>query len=876
MAKNGDVHSSDSSASGSAAPPEINVPIDALPFPAALIRRAVIRAANPPFRKIFQKAGVEIGPNTPVDALFSAPLPPFVSDMLFAQDYQGPSVEIQLTPSGSEGHGHLFRFQRVNDHGGSDVICTVQSGTREAILAQLPLVTILASSVSPLKIEYISPMISTWTGYQPSDFQSDSLLLTHIIHPEDKGRFIAAMDDMAEGGRGRDLTYRLTHRNGGYVWIRQTRENDIQCACGEGGALFVLRDITYEKEMELDLVEARERYRLFFDKAPIGIACMDRHGVVLDCNQWLCRFLAIPREKLIGLSVLSPAMPFVREFSRRILRGEEVHYEGKYQSVISGKTVIMEVNGFPLRDESGMVIGGFSIFQDRSERMKFEKTLRQERDFNKAVIDAAATMVIILDPQSRILQANRTTEVITGFEESELVGRQVCECLVADGSRRRFFKAFELAVNAMHDAPVEASCITAKGEERLVEWSFTTINIPDYPLRIIATGVDRTEQRRLEDQFREAQKMDAIGRLAGGVAHEFNNQLTAIQGYCQMLLLNATKEDPSYKHLKNIEKAVRRSADTANRLLAYSRRQTLQFKRVDIKKVVKESVELFGKLLEENIEVELKLTSEPCNASMDPNQLQQIMLNLALNARDAMPDGGTITVEVFLDRCPCQVNPAEANGRCVFVQVRDTGYGMSQEVQAKAFEPFFTTKPVGKGTGLGLAMVYGTVKQSMGHVTIESEVDRGTTVTIAIPARTEPEVEKAETSVRLVKGNATVIMVEDEKGVNDTVAAFLNKLGYRVFPFFSGEDALEFLENESDLTPDLLLTDVILGGMTGKELSERVQERCPGIKVIFMSGYASDKLMDKGVMPSDLTLLYKPFSIFELGEAVGKVLAESD
>jgi CheY-like chemotaxis protein len=197
---------------------------------------------------------------------------------------------------------------------------------------------------------------------------------------------------------------------------------------------------------------------------------------------------------------------------------------------------------------------------------------------------------------------------------------------------------------------------------------------------------------------------------------------------------------------------------------------------------------------------------------------------------------------------------------------------MSRDVLDKAFEPFFTTKPVGKGTGLGLAMVYGTVKQSKGHVTIESREGYGTSVTISLPAQAPEATEKKEAAATLVKGDATVVMVEDEKSVNETVTAFLDKLGYKVHPFYSGEEALAFLSEEAGEQPDILLTDVILSGMNGKELSDRVREIFPGIRVVYMSGYASDKLADKGIVPSDLTLLYKPFSIFELGETLGRVL----
>lgn len=849
-----------------------DIPLEAIPLPAALIRHRVILAANSLFESLFSRSEIYKGPGTAVSDLFVPPVPSSLGHLLSAPDDFEHSLELGLNMADESGSRYIFRFQRVERADGADIVCTVETGVRESILARLPLVTILARSIVPLEIEYISPMIRSWTGYEPEAFIEDPLLLMHIVHPEDKARFLEAIEDLGNGRDGDDITYRLTNRNGGYVWIRQTREKDVTSDGGKHGLLFVLRDITREKEIELDLLEARERYRLFFDKAPIGIACVDRHGVVIDCNEWLCRLFNIPRERLLGLNVLDPSLPFVREYSRKILRGEEVHFEGPYHSLISDVTVDIEVYGFPLRDETGMVIGGFSMFQDIRERMGLEKTLRRERDFNKAVIDAAATIVLILDRHGKVLQANRTTETITGYNESYISMRHVCDCLIGERSRKKFCKALELAVNSMQVSPVDTICTTSDGEERQIEWSFTTINTPDSPVRIIATGVDRTDQRRLEDQFREAQKMDAIGRLAGGVAHEFNNQLTAIQGYCQMLLLHTSEDDSAYQQLKNIEKAVKRSADTANRLLAYSRRQTLQFKRVDIKKVVTESVELFEKLFEENIEVHLDLTDEPCIASMDSNQLQQIMLNLALNARDAMPDGGRITASVFRDTCPREVNPAEANGRCVFIRVSDTGYGMSRDVLDKAFEPFFTTKPVGKGTGLGLAMVYGTVKQSKGHVTIESKEGYGTSVTIILPAQAPEAVKQEDVPSTLVKGDATVVMVEDEKSVNETVSAFLNKLGYRVHPFYSGEEALAFLKEEGTEAPDILLTDVILSGMNGKELSDRVKDIYPGIRIVYMSGYASDKLADKGIVPSDLTLLYKPFSIFELGETLGRVL----
>ena len=847
---------------------EVILPLDVIPQPAAFLRQGVIIASNAQFDKLFKDAPAFTGPGSSVESFLEKGDSRVIDSI--AGDALAETSEFSMRVRGSTTL-YTFCFTPVRSALCTGTLCTVKTGIREKILSLLPLVTILTGTSSPLRIEYISPLILDWTGYPPDAFIEDPLLLLHLVHPEDKQRFMAAMEDLGDSSVFNELTYRITNKNGGFLWIRQTREKGVE---GDSGTLFVLRDITREKEMELDLAEAKERYQLFFDKAPLGIACIDRHGFIVDCNSRLCRLFQLSRERLVGMNVLDPSMPLVREYSRRILRGEEIHYEGPYTSVISDVTVEVEVDGFPLRDETGMVIGGFTIFQDISTRLKLERTLRRERDFNRAVIDAAATIVLILDREGRIQQANRTTELITGFSLDDLKGRKADEYLIHLKTRKKFQQAFELAVNSITESPVETLCSSSSGEDRLVEWSFTTIMDRDLPLRIIATGVDRTEQRRLEDQFREAQKMDAIGRLAGGVAHEFNNQLTAIQGYCQMLLLNASPESPEYEPLKNIEKAVKRSADTANRLLAYSRRQTLQLKQVDIVQAVKESAELFGKIFEENIEIEIDLPDEPCIASIDPNRLQQILLNLALNARDAMPDGGKLNVSVALEPCHAEVRSDDANGQCVSIKVQDTGYGMPPEVVEKVFEPFFTTKPVGKGTGLGLAMVYGTVKQSKGHVIIESAEDVGTCVTIYLPASGPDEHTQPDTATRLVKGSAYVILVEDEESVNETVTAFLEKLGYRARSFFSAEDALEFLSSKEvkECRPDILLTDVILSGMTGKQLADRIRETIPEIKVVFMSGYASDKLADKGIVQEDITLLNKPFSIFELGETLGGIV----
>ncbi len=390
--------------------------------------------------------------------------------------------------------------------------------------------------------------------------------------------------------------------------------------------------------------------------------------------------------------------------------------------------------------------------------------------------------------------------------------------------------------------------------------------------------MDVTEQRRLEEQLREAQKMDAIGRLAGGVAHDFNNQLTAILGYCQLILMDTDPSEKIYQQVHTIKAAARRAAETTNQLLAFSRRQALQPRKVSLNAVVREGVKFFRRLIGEDIEVTLDLSSQDSVVRVDPGQIQQVLLNLALNARDAMPDGGEIRITTGRKDLSGIHRGDVINlmpGSYAVLKFSDTGHGMGLEVLERAFEPFFTTKPMGKGTGLGLAMVYGTVRQSKGHVTIASEEGKGTTVTIYLPRLVMPDKGDDEERMfsRLPTGRQKVLLVEDEDLVRDTLKRFLEQLGYKVVPQPTAEDALEFLEKDKAEPPDVLLTDVVLPAMNGKKLAKKAMSKCPGLKVIFMSGYTADIIAKHGVIPEGIPFLNKPFSIKDLAHMIKRALA---
>jgi signal transduction histidine kinase/ActR/RegA family two-component response regulator len=389
---------------------------------------------------------------------------------------------------------------------------------------------------------------------------------------------------------------------------------------------------------------------------------------------------------------------------------------------------------------------------------------------------------------------------------------------------------------------------------------------------------DITERRLLEDQLRQSQKMEAVGQLAGGVAHDFNNLLTVIKGNTQLLLEKVEPGDPRRSGLEQIQKAADRAASLTSQLLAFSRKQVVAFRVLDLNGVLSNMVQLLHRLLGEHIELRVMNAQNLGRVKADPGQIEQIVMNLALNARDAMPEGGRLTIEtanVMLDRGFDAQHVTVKPGAYVLLSVSDTGNGIPPEVLPHVFEPFFTTKPQGKGTGLGLSTVYGIVKQSNGYIWASSE-GQGATFKVYLP-RVDQPVDRVEMPIQTpgeLRGTETVLLVEDEEGVRSLIELMLQKNGYTVVEACSAEEALDFAQNDS--TPvHLLLTDIVLPRMTGRELSEKIAALRPGIKTLFMSGYTDDDIIKSGVLDSKAAFLQKPFSRESLLQKVREVLGRA-
>jgi len=488
-------------------------------------------------------------------------------------------------------------------------------------------------------------------------------------------------------------------------------------------------------------------------------------------------------------------------------------------------------------------------------------------------IATAFNGIAIADAEARIVYANPAFLRMWGYSsEAEVLGRmpqefladstaapRIIERVRADGfwqgelvARRRDGSTFDLVLSA--------SAIATAGDEGPY---------------LMGSFLDVTEQRRLEAQLRQAQKMESIGRLAGGVAHDFNNLLTAIKGYVELALLDVAAADPLRELLSEIHHSTDSAANLVRQLLTFSRKQIIDPRVINLNEVIGHLRPMLQRLLGEDVELRVAPLPDLGQTRMDRGQLEQILVNLAINARDAMPTGGKLTIEtanVTLDAEYVREHPHAVPGRYVLLMVSDEGNGMSEEVKAHLFEPFFTTKDQGKGTGLGLPMVYGAVKQNRGSIEVYSEAGHGTSFKIYLPRlEAAPEPVPEPLPSHLPVGTETILLVEDEAQVRAMAERLLTRQGYTVRAFADGAEALEAVRaRQSPL--HLLITDVVLPGMNGRKLAREVEALCPGIRVLYASGYSENVVIHHGVLDSGIEFIAKPYSIELLAQRVREVL----
>jgi PAS domain S-box-containing protein len=541
------------------------------------------------------------------------------------------------------------------------------------------------------------------------------------------------------------------------------------------------------------------------------------------------------------------------------------------------RTVWEQGRGVYSTDGARFVLEGFVI--DVTERVRAEEKLRRSEERFRQLAENIRGVFWMTDPEMKeLFYVNSAYEEIWGRTRDSLFKAPLSRLdAVDDKDRPRVQAAIRKAADGKYD---EEYCIVR--HDGSVRWiwdrAFPILDEHGKVYRLAGIAEDITERKRLAEELRQAQKMEAVGRLAGGIAHDFNNLLTVVIGYCQVLLANLPAQDQWRPCVGEMKKAADRAADLTQQLLAFSRKQVLRPVVLDLNALVAGMKDMIQRLIGEDIRLETTLEPALGHVEADPGQLQQILMNLIVNARDAMPKGGKLTIltaNIDLTEADLRGDPDCKPGPYALVAVRDTGIGMDAETRARLFEPFFTTKEVGKGTGLGLSMVYGIVKQSKGYVEVETALGRGSSFRIYLP-RIASEVERispaeAAPVAPLARGKETLLLVEDEELVRRMTRTILQRSGYTVLEAKNGHEALHVAEQQPRRI-DLLLTDVVMPGMNGRELYQRLARIRPDVKVLFMSGYTDSALLRNGVLESGITLVLKPFAPEALLTHVREVL----
>ena len=506
-----------------------------------------------------------------------------------------------------------------------------------------------------------------------------------------------------------------------------------------------------------------------------------------------------------------------------------------------------------------------------------EAALRASELRYRGLVDLAVDAIVVTTPSEGITEANRRASELTGYTREEILGRPI-ESLFSPEERLRVPFQYESILRG--ETVVVERGLTRK-DGRVVPVEMSSKRMPDGTNQTILRDVSerhRAEAQRLslEARLRQAQKMEAVGRLAGGIAHDFNNLLTAITGSLTLALRDIPEASPPRRWLTEVDKSAWRAAALTRHLLAFSRQQVIEPKVLDLRAVVEATGSLVARTIGEDVRLRVRLPDEPCRVEVDHGQMEQIILNLVTNARDAMPDGGQLTLDVgwaMPDHLPPAGRPDHGGRRLAVLTVSDTGHGMEDDVRARIFEPFFTTKAAGSGTGLGLAMVYGSVEQNGGWIDVESIPGRGSTFRIFLPeARAESKAAAATAPEEALRGTETVLLVEDEQAVREVTAEQLESLGYRVLACASGLEALTVAAgHEGPL--HLLLSDVVMPGMNGRQLATRLLEARNGLRVLYTSGYGEDVIARHGVLEEGVFLLEKPYSLLALARQVRRALA---
>jgi PAS domain S-box-containing protein len=716
-------------------------------------------------------------------------------------------------------------------------------------------------------------------GYALKEIQPTVRSWDRLVHPDDLPRMSEAIQAHLDGKTAfYQSEHRRRHASGKWVWILdrgKVVEHD-----GSGRPLRMCGthlDIAERKEAEQALQLSEERLRLTLDAGAMGTWSVDLETGEATWSESHWKLFGVGPgqfdgtkegfnrcvhpEDLPGLVAESGRcrtnrLPFQHEF-RVIWPDGSVHW------ISARGTYFYSPDGKPTR-----LLG---VAWDVTERRKGEA----ERLRLTAAIEHAGESFIIIARNGPIVYVNPAFERTAGYSSQEVVGQR-WDLLKSEKMDQAFRDTVWATLRAGKTWSGRSDVKRKDGTPITIECTVSPVLGRNGDIEyMVAVYRDITDQLRMEEDLRQAQKIESIGRLAAGIAHDFNNMLTPILGYAEILLAGMHPADARYGQLLEVKKAAECSRDLTRQLVAFSRKQVLQVKAVDLRDVVSGIEQLLKRTVRKNVTLKTCLAAAPCPVMVDVGQVEQVLMNLAVNAQDAMRDGGEITIDVApaeLDAAFCSAHHGAKPGRYGALIVSDTGCGMDEETRRQAFEPFFSTKR-DQGTGLGLATVYGVVKQHAGSIWIDSEPGKGTRFSIYLPAApAEPERQPGQASSRQAyRGTETILLVEDNDMVRKLTQSLLQMQGYTVVSVASGVQALSAAD-EGGAAVDLLLADVVMPDMSGQELCEKLRAKRPKLKVLFMSGYSDDAIEHHGVLEPGSEFIQKPFSVGGLAAKVREVL----
>jgi PAS domain S-box-containing protein len=627
------------------------------------------------------------------------------------------------------------------------------------------------------------------------------------------------------------------------------------------------------------LIESEQRFRDLFDNSPDAIFVENFDGTILDVNFAACVLHGLTREQLVGKNAINDLVPPQRRDDAR--RDFQNLAAGKL-SWVEGESLTSDGRNIPVEVRAGRVeYGGKPALllhvRDITERRATETALQSSEALFRSVWENSVDGMRLMDENGLVIAVNDAYCRLVDLEAQKLEGKPFT-LVYAESENPGEILAHhrEHFASRSSDHKVVRQYLLHNGNAVSFEITSSFIEAHGRPLMMLSLFRDVTMQRRLEEQLRQSQKMEAIGQLAGGVAHDFNNILTVIHGHASLLLASGL-DDTGARSAQQITSAAERAAGLTRQLLTFSRRQLIQPKKLDMNKVVGNMTDMLGRILGEDVSLQLNYSQSPATVEADAGMMEQVLLNLAVNARDAMPRGGQLGVRISIvevNEVHVQRHPEARVGTFVCVSKSDTGCGIPAENLSRIFEPFFTTKEIGKGTGLGLATVYGIVKQHQGWIEVESVVGKGTTFRIYVPfvGKEQAEAEKPTTQITIRGGTETILLVEDENPVRELVARILQKYGYKILQAATGTAAVKIWdEHRNEIA--LLLTDLVMpDNMNGRELAETLWEQKPDLKVIFTSGYSADIVGKDFKLESDLNFLQKPYQPQTLALTVRRCL----